>query len=56
MVINTVVREWLRQTLGVEVARQGLGDLAQTILVAFYADDSASHNPPSFLMEVKFYE
>ncbi|KAL3769483.1 hypothetical protein ACHAWU_008892 [Discostella pseudostelligera] len=39
VVVDAVVREWLRQTLGVEVARQGLGDLARTILVAFYADD-----------------
>ena len=39
VVINAVVWEWLRQTLGVEVARRALGDLARTILVVFYADD-----------------
>ncbi len=28
MVVDAVVREWLRQTLGMEVARQGLGDFS----------------------------
>ncbi len=40
VVVDAVVQEWLHQKLGVEFTRQGLGDLAQTILVAFYADDS----------------
>jgi hypothetical protein len=39
VVVDAVVREWLRQSLGEEAARQGLGDLAKTFLCVFYADD-----------------
>jgi hypothetical protein len=39
VVINAVVREWLCQTLGAEAARQGLGNLVRTQMVAFYVDD-----------------
>ncbi len=39
VVVNAVVQEWLRQSLGKEAARHGLGDLAKAKMVAFYADD-----------------
>jgi hypothetical protein len=35
VVINPVVREWLHQTLGMEAARQRLGNLARTQMVPF---------------------
>jgi hypothetical protein len=37
--VNAVVREWLHQMLGEEVARNGLGERVVEILVAFYVDD-----------------
>jgi len=45
--VDAVVREWLHQTLGEEAARDGLGDRAAEILVAFYVDDGliASRDP-----------
>ena len=36
--VDAVVREWLHQTLGEKVARDGLGDGVAEILVAFYVD------------------
>jgi hypothetical protein len=45
--VDAVVREWLHQTLGEEVARDGIGDRVAEILVAFYVDDGiiASRDP-----------
>jgi hypothetical protein len=37
--VDAMVREWLHQTLGEEVARDGLGDCVVEILVAFYVDN-----------------
>ncbi len=40
MVVDAVIQEWLRQSLGKEAARHGLvEDLVTTKMVAFYADD-----------------
>ena len=39
VVIDTVIKEWLHQSLGKEAARHRLEDLVKTTLVAFYADD-----------------
>jgi hypothetical protein len=45
--VDAMVREWLHQTLGEEVARDGLGDRVAEILVAFYIGDGliASRDP-----------
>jgi hypothetical protein len=45
--VNAMVREWLHQTLGEEVARDGLGACMVQILVAFYINDGliASRDP-----------
>jgi hypothetical protein len=45
--VDAVVREWLHQMLGEEVARDGLGDCVVEILVAFYVDNRliASQDP-----------
>ena len=45
--VDAVVREWLHQTLGEEVARDGIGELVAEQLVAFYVDDGliASRDP-----------
>ena len=52
VVVDAVVREWLRQSLGEEAARHGLGDLVATIMVAFYADDGVlSARCPEWLQE-----
>jgi hypothetical protein len=52
VVVDAVVREWLRQSLGEEAARHGLGDLVKTIMVAFYADDGVlSARCPEWLQE-----
>jgi hypothetical protein len=37
--VDAVVREWLRQTLGDDTARQGIGDKVAKWMVAFYIDD-----------------
>jgi hypothetical protein len=52
VVVDAVVREWLRQSLGKEAARHGLGNLVKTIMVAFYADDGVlSARCPEWLQE-----
>jgi hypothetical protein len=52
VVVDAVVREWLRQSLGEEAARHGLGDLVKTKMVAFYADDGVlSARCPEWLQE-----
>ncbi len=45
--VDAVVREWLHQTLGEEVSRDGLGNCLAEILVAFYVDNGliASWDP-----------
>ncbi len=45
--VDAVVREWLHQTLGEEVAHDGIGDRVAEVLVAFYVDDGliASRDP-----------
>jgi hypothetical protein len=45
--VNTVVREWLHQTLGDDAARQGIGDKVAKWMVAFYIDNGsvASRDP-----------
>ena len=47
MCVDAVVREWLHQTLGEEVAHDGIGDRVADILVAFFVDDGlvASRDP-----------
>jgi hypothetical protein len=38
--VDAIIREWLRQVLGVEAARSRYGDEAFRVLIAiFYADD-----------------
>ncbi len=39
MIVNTVVREWLRQLLGAEAARLGCGKDVRRFLSLFYADN-----------------
>jgi exonuclease III len=39
VMVDAVVREWLRQVLGEDVARSGVGEEIRHFLVAFYADD-----------------
>jgi hypothetical protein len=57
-----MVREWLHQTLGEEVARDGLGDRVVEILVAFDVDDGliASRDPvwlqESFDVLIRLFE
>jgi hypothetical protein len=35
VVLDGVIRDWLYKMLGTEAARQGLGNLAQTKMIAF---------------------
>jgi hypothetical protein len=37
--VDCVVREWLRQVLGEDVARDGVGDLVRDQCIAFFVDD-----------------
>ncbi len=37
--VNCVIREWLRQVLGEDAARDGLGEAARDHMVAFFVDD-----------------
>ena len=37
--VDAVVREWLRQTLGNEAMTNGIGKEIRSFLAAFYADD-----------------
>ncbi len=39
VIVNAVVREWLRQLLGAEAAQLGCGEDVQRFLSLFYADD-----------------
>ena len=39
IMVDAIVREWLRQVLGEEVAKSGVGSQIREFLVAFYADD-----------------
>ena len=39
VMVDAVVREWLRQVLGEDAARSGVGEEIRNFLVAFYADD-----------------
>ena len=60
--VDAVVREWLHQTLGEEVTRNGLGDCVAEILVVFYVDDGliASRDPvwlqESFDVFIRLFE
>ena len=46
VMVNAVVREWLRQVLGDESAKSGYGDHVRNFLALFYVDDGyiASQN------------
>ena len=39
VMVDAVVREWLRQTLGNEAMTSGIGEEIRSFLAAFYADD-----------------
>ena len=39
IMVDAVVREWLRQTLGNEAITSGIGEEIRSFLAAFYADD-----------------
>ena len=41
IMVDAIVREWLRQVLGPEAARQGYGEEVRAFLVIFHADDAA---------------
>ena len=45
--VDAVVREWLRQALGEEAAKNGVAEMARTFIVLFYVDDGyiASRDP-----------
>ena len=47
VMVDTVVREWLRIMLGPDAARDGYGDKIRTLMAFFYADDAllASQDP-----------
>ena len=47
IVVDAVVREWLRQALGEEAAKNGVAEMARTFIVLFYVDDGyiASRDP-----------
>ena len=59
---DAVVRDWLHQTLGEEVTRNGHGDCVAEILFAFYVDDGliASQDPvwlqESFNVLIRLFE
>ena len=62
VMVDAIVREWLRQVLGDEVACSGIGAEIQVFLAAFYADDGLiqSRDPvilqSSFNILVKLFE
>jgi len=47
MMVDAVVREWLRRVLGEEAARHGYGTAVRELMAIFYADDAvlASRDP-----------
>ena len=47
IMVDAIVREWLRQVLGAEAARYGCGKATCTLMAIFYADDAmlASRDP-----------
>ena len=50
LVVDAVIREWLRQVLGEEVAADGIGSHIRVLLAAFYADDGlVQSRDPEFL-------
>ena len=62
VMVDAIVREWLRLVLGDEVAASGVGERIRQFLVAFYADDGLvqSSNPTvlqkSFDMLIALFE
>jgi len=47
IMVDAIVREWLRQVLDAEAARHGCGKTIRTLMTIFYADDAmlASRDP-----------
>ena len=39
IMVDAIVREWLRSTLGEKAALEGIGQSLATLMAAFYADD-----------------
>ena len=40
VMVDAVIREWLRQVLGTKAAKHGYGDSVAIFLAIFYADDA----------------
>jgi len=52
VMVDAIVREWLRQMLGAEAAAEGYGDFVKVFLALFYADDAIiAHRDPAWLQE-----
>ena len=50
LMVDAVIREWLRQVRGAEVAADGIGSQIRALLAAFYADDGlVQSRDPAFL-------
>ena len=50
LMVDAVIREWLRQVLGERVAADGIGVQIRLLLAAFYADDGlVQSRDPEFL-------
>ena len=51
IMVDAIVREWLRQTLGEEAARLGIGEKVTEFLAAFYADDGLVQSRRPILLQ-----
>ena len=54
IMVDAIVREWLRQTFGDEVAGSGLGEEIRSFLAAFYADDGLIQGRDPVLLQSAF--
>ena len=56
VMVDAIIREWLRLVLGEEVAKSGLGERIRQFLVAFYADDGLIQSYRPGLLQEAFDE
>ena len=54
IMVDAIVREWLRQVLGDEAAHSGIGDEVRRFLAAFYADDGLIQSRDPVLLQSSF--
>ena len=48
--VNTIIREWMKQMLSAEAANNGIGEEVRLLLACFYADNSLiALRDPDFL-------